>query len=154
MFVIVAIIFTACSCSSPHTSDLPSCSAGPAAEGICWKVLHESERILKQQICIVIFKFGAGIQSCLFKRIYLRLHPSRSIGHSVNLRFKRAAIMFLNFFLFGCFAFWASGTEVVGATAFPSKRQTRFEVRTPAACWRQQRKEKCTLPYSKWQTNQ
>ena len=61
MFVIVAIIFTAC--STPHTSDLP-CSAGPAAEGICWKVLHESERILKQQICIVIFKFGAGIQSC------------------------------------------------------------------------------------------
>ena len=115
MFVIVAIIFTAC--STPHTSDLP-CSAGPAAEGICWKVLHESERILKQQICIVIFKFGAGIQSCLFKRIYLRLHPSRSIEHSVNLHFKRAAIMFLKFFLFGCFAFWASGTEVVGATAF------------------------------------
>ena len=124
MFVIVAIIFT--SCSTPHTADLP-CSAGPAADGICWKVLHESERILKQQICIVIFKFGAGIQSCLFKRIYLRLHPSRSIEHSVNLRFKRAAIMFLKFFLFACFAFWASGTEVVGATAFPSKRQTRFD---------------------------
>ena len=98
------------------------------------------------------------------------LHPSRSIEHSVNLHFKRAAIMFLKFFLFACFVFWASGTEVVGATAFPSKRQTRFEV--PAACfecgraffcfvfwisctrWRQQRKEKCTLPYSKWQTNQ
>ena len=169
MFVIVAIICTAC--STPHTSDL-SCSAGPAAEGICWKVLHESERILKQQICSVIFKFGAGIQSCLFKRIYLRLHPSRSIEHSVNLRFKRAAIMFLKFFLFACFAFWASGTKVVGATAFPSKRQTSFEV--PATCfecgrayfvclfcfwmsctrWRQQRKEKCTLPYSKWQSNQ
>jgi len=130
MLVIVAIIFTAC--STPHPSDLP-CSAGPAAEGICWKVLHESERILKQQICIVIFKFGAGIKSCLFKRIYLRLHPSRSIEHSVNLRFKRAAIMFLKFFLFACFAFWASGTEVVRATAFPSKRQTRFEV--PATCF-------------------
>ena len=61
-------------------------------------MLYESEKILKQQICIVIFKFGAGIQSCLFKIIYLLLHPSRSIEHSVNLRFKRAAIMFLKFF--------------------------------------------------------
>ena len=61
-------------------------------------MLHESERILKQKICIVIFKFGAGIQSCLFKRIYLRLDPSRSIEHSVNLHFKLAAIIFLKFF--------------------------------------------------------
>ena len=129
MFVIVAIIFTAC--STPHTSDLP-CSAGSAAEGICWKVLqlHESERILKQQICIVIFKFGAGIQSCLFKRIYLRLHPSWSIEHSVNLCFKRTASMFLKFF---CSPVLLYELQNVGATAFPSKRQTRFEV--SAACF-------------------
>ena len=62
IFVNVAINFTAW--STPHPSDLP-CSAGPAAEGTCWKALHESERIKKQQIRIIIFKFGAGIQSCL-----------------------------------------------------------------------------------------
>ena len=42
--------------------------------------LHESERILKQQICIVIFKFGAGIQSWLFKRIYLRLQTPGALS--------------------------------------------------------------------------
>ena len=62
-------------------------------------------------------------------RIYLWLHPSRSIEHSVNLCFKRTASMFLKFF---CSPVLLYELQDVGATAFPSKRQTRFEV--PAAC--------------------
>ena len=57
------------------------------------------------------------------------LHPSRSIEHSVNLCFKRTASMFLKFF---CSPVLLYELQDVGATAFPSKRQTRFEV--PAAC--------------------
>ena len=54
-------------------------------------------------------------------------HPKDKLA----LKFLLPVLNVAELFLFVCFVFWISCTR-----------------------WRQQRKEKCTLPYSKWQTNQ
>ena len=165
MFVTVAIIFTAC--STPHPSDLP-CSAGLAAEGTCWKALYESQRILKQQICIIIFKFGWNSKLLMLQNLFV-VAPFKEHWAQCQSLLQANCQHVSEVFLFACFALWASGCR---GNCFPIQKINSlwsscclfwmwpsfffvcFVFWISCTRWRQQRKEKCTLPYSKWQTNQ
>ena len=100
-----------CHCShhfySLYPSDLP-CSAGPAAEGTCWKALHESERILKQQICIIIFKFGWNSKLLMLQNLFV-VAPFKEHWAQCQSLLQANCQHVSEVFLFACFALWASG---------------------------------------------
>ena len=89
----------------------------------------ESQRILKQQICIIFFKFGWNSNLLMLQNLFV-VAPFKEHWAQCQSLLQANCQHVSEVFLFACLLY---ELQDVGATAFPSKRQTCFEV--SAACF-------------------